>query len=132
MATKRNKARTRRDRPKVTEFAGMITTSPEMVAFFETVRRVAKTDVSALIRGETGTGKEMVAKAIHTLSVRSGRPFLGVNCATFTLELLASELFGHVRGAFTGAVKDRAGLFARADGGGHQTAISQEPNLTDR
>ncbi|HJL28029.1 MAG TPA: sigma 54-interacting transcriptional regulator [Polyangiaceae bacterium LLY-WYZ-15_(1-7)] len=101
----------------MTEFAGMITTSPEMVAFFETVRRVAKTDVSALIRGETGTGKEMVAKAIHTLSVRSGRPFLGVNCATFTLELLASELFGHVRGAFTGAVKDRAGLFARADGG---------------
>jgi transcriptional regulator with PAS, ATPase and Fis domain len=95
----------------------MITASAEMRAFFQTVRRVAATDVSVLIRGETGTGKEMVARAIHDLSARHDQPFLAVNCATFRLELLASELFGHVRGAFTGAVKDRQGLFEQADGG---------------
>ena len=100
-----------------TEFCGMVTAAPEMEEFFELVRRVARSDTSVLVRGETGTGKELVARAIHELSDRSDRPYRAVNCATFTSELLASELFGHVRGAFTGAVDDRRGLFELADGG---------------
>ncbi|MFB6351281.1 MAG: sigma-54 interaction domain-containing protein [Bradymonadaceae bacterium] len=99
------------------EFYGMVTVSDEMSEFFELVERVAKTDAAALIRGETGTGKELVAEAIHDLSRRSDGPFQVLNCATLTPELLASELFGHVEGAFTGAVEDREGLFKKADGG---------------
>lgn len=99
------------------EFFGMVTASEQMKEFFELVRRVARSDASVLVRGETGTGKELVARAIHELSDRSDRPYRAVNCATFTSELLASELFGHVRGAFTGAVDDRRGLFELADGG---------------
>jgi two-component system response regulator AtoC len=95
----------------------MLSTSPQMSELFELIKRVARTDSSVLIRGETGTGKELVARAIHDLSARAGGPFRAVNCATFTPELLASELFGHVRGAFTGAIRDRAGLFELADGG---------------
>ena len=83
---------------------------------FEKVRRVASTSATVLIRGESGTGKELVAKAIHRQSERHAGPFRAVNCATFTPELLASELFGHVKGAFTGAVKERAGLFELANG----------------
>jgi transcriptional regulator with PAS, ATPase and Fis domain len=100
-----------------TEFFGMITVSPEMRAFFRLVERVARTRSSILVRGETGTGKERVARAIHALSRRAAGPFHAVNCATFTPELLASELFGHVRGSFTGAIRDHQGLFQRADGG---------------
>ncbi len=100
-----------------TNFHGLLTVAPEMEAFFELLHRVAKSDAYVLVRGETGTGKELVARTIHNLSRRSGGPFLAVNCATFTPELLASELFGHVRGAFTGAVRDRHGLFALANGG---------------
>ncbi len=103
--------------PAVSEFHGMVTAAPEMLAFFELVRRVARSDASVLIRGETGAGKELVARAVHELSHRAAGPFQAVNCATFTPELLASELFGHVRGAFTGAIRDRRGLFALADGG---------------
>ncbi len=98
-------------------FFGMVTASPQMKGFFELVRKVARSDTSVLVRGESGTGKELVAQAIHELSARADRPFRAVNCATFTSELLASELFGHVRGAFTGAVDDRRGLFELADGG---------------
>ncbi|MBA2660674.1 MAG: sigma 54-interacting transcriptional regulator [Bradymonadaceae bacterium] len=98
-------------------FFGMVTGSPQMTEFFELVRRVARADVSVLIRGETGTGKELAAQAIHRLSGRSDKAFHAVNCATFTAELLASELFGHVRGAFTGAVRERKGLFELADEG---------------
>ena len=95
----------------------MVTVSPDMKQVFELVTRVARTDASVLIRGETGTGKELVARALHDLSARARAPFRAVNCATLTPELLASELFGHVRGAFTGAVAERKGLFALADGG---------------
>src|SRR5690606_17573215 len=80
-------------------------------------RRVARTEASVLLRGETGTGKELAAQAIHALSPRAGKPFKAVNCATLTPELAASTLFGHLRGSFTGAVSDRRGLFAVADGG---------------
>src|SRR6056297_2333876 len=100
-----------------TRFHGMLTVSEEMREFFELVRRVARTDAPALIRGQTGTGKELVANAIHRLSGRADGPFQVLNCATLTPDLLASRLFGHVKGAFTGAVRDREGLFARADKG---------------
>jgi transcriptional regulator with PAS, ATPase and Fis domain len=95
----------------------MVTASPRMRELFELIRRVARTDASVLLRGETGTGKELVARALHALSPRAEGEFRAINCATLTPELLASELFGHVRGAFTGAVADRRGLFALADGG---------------
>lgn len=100
-----------------TRFHGMVTVAPEMETFFEQVRRVARTDSTVLIRGETGTGKELVARLLHDLSGRRKAPFKALNCATLTSELLASELFGHVRGSFTGAIRDRKGLFAQAHGG---------------
>ena len=99
------------------EFCGMVTAAPQMLEFFELVKRIARSDTSVLIRGESGTGKELVARAIHQLSERSPNPYRAVNCATFTSDLLASELFGHVRGAFTGAIKDRKGIFQLADTG---------------
>lgn len=79
--------------------------------------RIAPTDATVLITGESGTGKEMVAKAIHANSQRSNRPFVPINCAAITETLLESELFGHARGSFTGAVSARRGLFEEADGG---------------
>lgn len=98
-------------------FHGMLSGAPAMHALFDLLPRVARADSTVLVRGETGTGKELVARALHTLGPRRNGPFQAVNCATFTAELLASELFGHVRGAFTGAVRDRKGLFELADGG---------------
>ena len=96
---------------------GMITVSPQMRELFGLVRRAAASDATVLVRGESGTGKELVASSIHAESPRAKQPFRAVNCATFTSELLASELFGHVRGAFTGAVADHKGLLSQADGG---------------
>lgn len=95
----------------------MVTASDTMRELFTLLERVAGTDTSIVLRGETGTGKELAARAIHGLSRRQGRPFRAINCATLTPELAASELFGHVRGAFTGAVTHRPGLFSLADTG---------------
>lgn len=98
-------------------FHGIVTVAEEMKELFTLLKRVAQTDAAVLLRGETGTGKELVAHALHQLSERRPFPFQAVNCATLTPELLASELFGHVKGAFTGAIKDKKGLFAAADKG---------------
>jgi two-component system response regulator PilR (NtrC family) len=88
-----------------------------MVAVGQLLGRIAPTDTTVLVTGESGTGKELVARAIHHLSLRAHGPFVAINCGVFTETLLESELFGHVRGAFTHAVADRAGLFSSADGG---------------
>ncbi len=99
------------------DFHGMLSVAPQMQVLFEQLRRVARTEASVLLRGETGTGKELAAQAIHALSHRAQHSFKAVNCATLTPDLAASTLFGHLRGAFTGAVSDRRGLLAVADGG---------------
>jgi two-component system response regulator HydG len=91
--------------------------STSMRALFEQIERVADAEVPVLLLGETGTGKGLVAKALHALGRRSGGPFVSVNCATLPENLLESELFGHVKGAFTGAVSQRTGLFEEAHGG---------------
>lgn len=98
-------------------FHGLYTRAPELQPLFRLIERVARTDCTVLIRGETGCGKELVARAIHTLSPRRQYPFQAINCATLSPTLLESELFGHVRGAFTGAVSDHHGLFKQADKG---------------
>jgi transcriptional regulator with PAS, ATPase and Fis domain len=98
-------------------FHGILSRSPAMQDVFHLIANAAETAVTVLVRGESGTGKELVAKAIHDLSVRKNAPFLAINCAALSSNLLESELFGHVRGAFTGAIKDHSGLFQRAHGG---------------
>ncbi|NOQ36298.1 MAG: AAA domain-containing protein [Methylococcaceae bacterium] len=98
-------------------FQGILSRSPQMQPVFQIIQSAAKTEATVLVRGESGTGKELVARAIHDLSSRSKQPFLAINCAALSSNLLESELFGHVRGAFSGAIKDHAGLFSQADGG---------------
>jgi DNA-binding NtrC family response regulator len=98
-------------------FENMVGRSRAMMRVFETIDKVAPTDVTVLIRGESGTGKELVARAIHFRSPRARKPFIAVNCAAFSRELVESELFGHEKGAFTGAVARREGKFEAANGG---------------
>ena len=99
------------------EFEGMRGTNPAMEGIFEVLRRVAPTNISVLIEGQSGTGKELLARAIHNNSQRRDKPFRPINCAGLSETLLESELFGHVKGAFTGATGDRKGLFEVADKG---------------
>jgi transcriptional regulator with GAF, ATPase, and Fis domain len=99
------------------EFENIIGDSPALRRALYRVQQVAPTDASVMLLGETGTGKEMFARAIHNRSVRSGKPFVRVNCAALPSTLIETELFGHVRGAFTGAVSTRQGRFEIADGG---------------
>jgi formate hydrogenlyase transcriptional activator len=98
-------------------FQQIIGNSPALKLTLAEVERVAPTDSTVLVLGETGTGKELIARAIHDLSARRGRPFLKLNCAAIPFDLLESELFGHEKGAFTGAIGQKIGRFEMADGG---------------
>jgi formate hydrogenlyase transcriptional activator len=102
---------------KERKFERIIGNSPALESVLEQVERVAPTDSTVLIQGETGTGKELIAHAIHNISSRCGRPFVRVNCAAIPLDLLESELFGHEKGAFTGAIAQKTGRFELADKG---------------
>jgi len=99
------------------KFEQIIGNSPALEVVLESVKRVAPTNSTVLIQGETGTGKELIARAIHNISPRCGRPFIKLNCAAIPLDLLESELFGHEKGAFTGAIAQKPGRFELADKG---------------
>jgi len=103
--------------PKDTPIDGIAGSSPAIRETIEMIRRVADSDATVLVTGESGTGKELVARALHSLSSRRDQPFVAVNCAAMPAPLLESELFGHLRGAFTDAKRSRAGLFVQAGGG---------------
>lgn len=99
------------------DFYGIVGKNPAMLALYDQIARVADLKTTVLVLGESGTGKELVARAIHASGVRADKPFVAVNCGALPEHLLESELFGHVKGAFTGAIIDKAGLFEQADGG---------------
>jgi DNA-binding NtrC family response regulator len=99
------------------EFSNIIGTSPAMKAVFERMSRIVKTDSTVLITGESGTGKELVARALHFNGMRKHKPFVAVNCSAIPEMLLESELFGHERGSFTGAIRDKTGKFEAANHG---------------
>jgi transcriptional regulator with GAF, ATPase, and Fis domain len=105
------------DRLEAYRFGEIVGTSPPMQQVFRKVEKIAVTDISVLITGETGTGKELIAREIHARSPRTGKPFVTINCGAIPENLLESELFGHVKGAFTGAVANKQGKFQAADGG---------------
>lgn len=98
-------------------YLGLLTVSPLMVEFMTRVEKVAKTNASILVRGDSGTGKELVARYIHHCSTRREESFSAINCAALSSELMASELFGHKKGAFTGAIADRKGLLEQTHNG---------------
>ena len=98
-------------------FHDLVGKSAAMLRVYQLVRDVAQVDTTVLIEGETGTGKELIARAIHSSSGRRNKPFLAANCAGLTDSILTSQLFGHKRGAFTGAIQDQQGLFEAAEGG---------------
>jgi two-component system NtrC family response regulator len=117
-------ARLKRDHRRLLEqvqgaygFEQLVGASPVMRKLFETIDRIADTDVTVLIRGESGTGKELVANALHYRGPRRTKPLVKMNCAALSRELVESELFGHEKGAFTGAVARREGKFEAAHGG---------------
>ncbi|MFH1062910.1 MAG: sigma-54 dependent transcriptional regulator [Candidatus Omnitrophota bacterium] len=107
----------RQELKKTYTFSDIISENAFMLKMFELIKKVAPTKSTVLIQGQTGTGKELVARAIHALSPRQEKSFVPVDCAALTESLLESELFGHIRGAFTGASQDKKGLFEVADGG---------------
>jgi two-component system, NtrC family, response regulator PilR len=107
----------RRELEQKYTFANIIGKSPRMQAIFSLIEKVARTTSTVLVNGESGTGKELIARAIHFTGPRSARRFLSINCGAMPENLLESELFGHERGAFTGAVRDKKGLFQEADRG---------------
>jgi transcriptional regulator with GAF, ATPase, and Fis domain len=100
-----------------TEYCGIVGKDPKMQAIYKLIEDIAPTDTTVLIQGESGTGKELVAGAIHQNSLRQHNPFVVINCSAYPANLLESELFGHEKGAFTGAVRQKAGRFEQADGG---------------
>jgi DNA-binding NtrC family response regulator len=116
-ALRREVRRLRRGLEGVERFHDMVGSSPEMKKAFELISRVAPTDTTILVTGESGSGKELVAKAIHARSTRANGPFVAINCAAMPESLLESELFGHTRGAYTDARQARRGLFVKATGG---------------
>ncbi len=107
----------KRDLKERYSFENMIGKSRSMQEIFSLIEKIAGTDSTILITGESGTGKEMAARAIHLLSRRANRPFVSINCAALPENLLESELFGHVKGSFTGAVSDKKGMFEVAQHG---------------
>jgi DNA-binding NtrC family response regulator len=107
----------RRELSRDYDFSNMVGKSSQMEDVFEVIRTVSTTDSTALLVGKSGTGKELVARAIHFHSTRAGKPFIAVNCGAIPETIIESELFGHKRGSFTGAITDRVGYFKAADGG---------------
>lgn len=101
----------RREVSEKYSFPNIIGNHPKMLEIFEIIERVAATDTTVLIQGESGTGKDLVAKTIHYHSLRKEKPLVTISCGALTETLLTSELFGHTKGAFTGAIKDTIGRF---------------------
>src|SRR5258708_22112703 len=114
---KEENAALREEIDKASMFEEIVGTSPALKCVLSHISKVAPSDSTVLITGETGTGKELVARAIHLRSTRASRAFVSVNCAAIPRELIASELFGHVKCAFTGAMQRRLGRFELAEGG---------------
>jgi DNA-binding NtrC family response regulator len=105
------------ERQKLQVFHGIVGATPPIQRIIERIKKAARNKLTVLLLGETGTGKELIARAIHDCSERAAKPFFAINCAGVSETLVESELFGHVKGAFTGAVSDKKGLFVAADGG---------------
>jgi PAS domain S-box-containing protein len=117
LARRREASSAASEAEQLVSFPSIVGRSPAMIELFKAITRVSQTDSTVLISGESGTGKELVARAIHDHSPRKGKPFIAVNCGALTETLLESELFGHTRGAFTGAHASRSGFFESATGG---------------